>query len=289
MVDYQALCQAAPPEIFERHGRLWERVVGERVARRVRFRGVSWIRREGAYANLAALPPEHGARSLRGVLSWYPLEQAGLFSLFLHDSDEPAHLMLVSRDCRAEERPGAAQAEGRPVEVVRDWSPAPLFRPGLVPRPAHLHRRYGGDPVRVRLGERWLARRLFVGDLECQPGQRPAVDAVLNAGEEPSRWASAGPAHPADRWTVRGEGAAGMSAAELRAEAEWVSERLRAGQRVLVHCVAGLNRSTSIACAALILLEGLSAEAALARVRERHAWARPDDHHWLALKWLAKK
>jgi hypothetical protein len=62
---------------------------------------------------------------------------------------------------------------------------------------------------------------------------------------------------------------------------------LRAGQRVLAHCVAGLNRSVTIGCAALILLEGLSAEAALERVREHHPWARPDSHHWLMLRWLA--
>jgi len=50
--------------------------------------------------------------------------------------------------------------------------------------------------------------------------------------------------------------------------------------------VAGMNRSTTICCAVLILLEGLSAEAALERVREHHPWARPDSHHWLTLRWL---
>jgi len=67
-----------------------------------------------------------------------------------------------------------------------------------------------------------------------------------------------------------------------------VVERLRAGQRVLVHCSAGFNRSATICCAALILLEGLSAEAALERVRQHHPWCRPDPHHWLALRWLAQ-
>jgi protein-tyrosine phosphatase len=78
-----------------------------------------------------------------------------------------------------------------------------------------------------------------------------------------------------------------MDVAEIVEQAEWVIERLRAGQRVLVHCLAGLNRSVTVCCAVLILLEGISAETALERVREHHPWARPDTHHWLALRWLA--
>jgi hypothetical protein len=284
VVDFLALHPASQPEILLRDGRLWERVVGEHVPRRMRFSGVRWLRREGVFADLASLPPGHPARALRGVLSWRPAEQAGLFSLFLHGADDADTLMLVSRDCRTEGRAG----ESIPVEVVRDWSPAPLFRPGLVPRPAGLHRLYGGDPVRIRLDGKLLTRRLFVGDLECQPAQRPAVGAVLNVGEEPSRWVGEATLHPTDRWVTRGEGALGMTPEALREEAGWVLERLRAGQRVLVHCVAGLNRSTSVACAALILAEGLSAVEALARVRERHRWARPDGHHWLALQWLGR-
>jgi hypothetical protein len=38
----------------------------------------------------------------------------------------------------------------------------------------------------------------------------------------------------------------------------------------------------------LILLEKLSAEDALERVRQHHPWARPDTRHWLALRWLAR-
>lgn len=79
-----------------------------------------------------------------------------------------------------------------------------------------------------------------------------------------------------------------MNVAEIRKEAEWVIEHLKQNQKVLVHCVAGMNRSATLCCAVLILLEGLGAEAALARVREYHPWARPDSHHWLALRWLEK-
>ena len=81
----------------------------------------------------------------------------------------------------------------------------------------------------------------------------------------------------------------GMNPDEIAAEANWVIDRLHAGLRVLVHCQAGFNRSVTACCAVLILLEGLTAEAALARVREHHPWARPDQNHWLALKWMAEK
>jgi hypothetical protein len=47
-----------------------------------------------------------------------------------------------------------------------------------------------------------------------------------------------------------------------------------------------MNRSSTICCAVLILLEGLPAEKALERVREHHPWARPDGNHWLKLRWL---
>jgi len=77
-----------------------------------------------------------------------------------------------------------------------------------------------------------------------------------------------------------------MSVNEIREEAEWVIGHLRNGRSVLVHCVAGMNRSATICCAVLMLHENLSAEAALERVREHHPWARPDVHHWLALRWL---
>ena len=63
-------------------------------------------------------------------------------------------------------------------------------------------------------------------------------------------------------------------------------KRLEQNQSVLVHCVAGMNRSVTICCAVLMLLEGLTAETALERVRQHHPWARPDSHHWLALRWL---
>jgi protein-tyrosine phosphatase len=96
-------------------------------------------------------------------------------------------------------------------------------------------------------------------------------------------------AHPNDRWDNKGEGSQGMSVDVIRAEAEWVIAHLKQSERVLVHCVAGMNRSATICTAVVMLLENLSAEAALARVREQHPWARPDSNHWLKLLWLEKQ
>ena len=100
---------------------------------------------------------------------------------------------------------------------------------------------------------------MFVGGLDEQNTQRPGVDAVLNLSEEPSLWMVDDVIHRSDRWVTRGEGKAGMSVAELLEEAQWVTERLRNRQSVLVHCSAGFNRSVTVCCAVLILLEGLSA------------------------------
>jgi protein-tyrosine phosphatase len=79
-----------------------------------------------------------------------------------------------------------------------------------------------------------------------------------------------------------------MSAEEIREEANWVVERLQRNESVLIHCVAGMNRSTTVCCAVLMQLEGLTAEQALERVYEYHPWAKPDSHHWLMLRWLEK-
>jgi hypothetical protein len=281
-IDYHELCLLAPPELFSCDEGPRERVRGHYVPRRLRFVGVRWLECTGLYTQLEALPLDHDARSLRGMLHWRPPGKQALY-LLLNGAVEPATLMLSARRCVSEERSGAAEL----VVLVRDWSPPPSLPARLVPAPKQLQRRYGGDPVAIWLGGRVYHRRLFVGGVDCQSDRRPSVDAVLNLGEDPSRWAVAARPHPADRWACKGEGKGGMGVAEIVNEAEWVVDRLHAGQRVLVHCSAGLNRSVTVCCAALILLEGLSAEAALDRVREHHPWARPDGHHWLTLRWLA--
>ena len=82
--------------------------------------------------------------------------------------------------------------------------------------------------------------------------------------------------------------ASGMDAMELFEEAGWVAERLRAGHRVLVHCYAGVNRSSTVCCATLMFLEGIGPEEALTRVRQHHPLAWPDPYHWFVLRWLSQ-
>src|SRR5262249_38412582 len=149
-----------------------------------------------------------------------------------------------------------------------------------------LHARFAGDPIAIRLGRRTYRTRLFIGGFRQQGRERPDGHHVVNLSRLDNAWAFAPRRHLADRYAPNGEMALRMSAADLLEEAEWVAGALRAGRRVLVHCAAGINRSSTVCCAALMLLEGLSAERALERVRERHPVADPDPYHWFALQRL---
>jgi hypothetical protein len=280
IVDYDELHLRMPPALILCQGKPFERVAGHYVPRRLRFLDVPRVRLTGVYAHLAALPADHPARFLRSTLHWRPPSEKTPRHLFIGDE---ASVKLSASRWTMEERPGPAE----PVAFVREWSPSPPLPARLVQTTKSLHHRYGGDPITIRMRDRAYRHRLFVGGLECQGGRRPSVDFVLNLSENPSRWCPDSGPPSADRWVPKGEGKAGMPAAEIVDEAHWVLERLRAGSRVLVHCTAGFNRSVTVCCGALILLEGLSAEAALARVREHHPWSGPDSHHWLALRWLA--
>ena len=282
LLDIHALEQNAPPTLREQDGAIIERVRGEFVPIRLTFSGIAELKGNGFLGTLPDLPPDGPKRTINTLLSWRQPERDDVFYLFdmrFAESDP----QFFARRVSFERLPGKAV----PADFERDWSPSPPMPDRLVPRQIHLYRRFGGDPITLTLAGQPRSRRLFIGGIEHQSGRRPDVDAVLNLGEEASRWTDLEPAHPADRWAHMGEGRAGMTVDEIRGEANWVIERLQARQRVLVHCVAGMNRSSTVCCAVLILLEGLSAEAALERVRQHHPWARPDSGHWLKLKWLA--
>ena len=281
-MDYHELQPSAPPTFVECEGKPCEQVQGVYLPRRIRFIGAQIVEGAALCAGLDDLPPDHPTRALTSALQWRTPEGQNYY-LFGVGVDEHPTLLLTAQRCVPEARTGPA----RTVAFTRDWSPPPASPARLVPNPGRMHQRYGGDPIAVRLNDRLHHRRLFVGGVDIQGEQRPEVHAVLNLCEQASCWAANTPPQPADRWDNKGEGAKGMNVGEIAEEARWVIERLQAGQRVLVHCAAGMNRSATICCAALILLERLSAEAALERVREHHPWARPDGHHWLALRWLA--
>jgi hypothetical protein len=282
-LEFTELRLSGEPEWCVVAGRPAERVRGEYIPRRLRFPG-GRVTLHGVLAQLDALPPEDSARTLFG---WGYARSAGQSVYhFASDTADYGELRLEAGPAILEPRAGSIT----PVELTRHWSHTPPERPRIIPHPTRLHQRYAGDPIAIHLGGKAHRTRLFIGGIRHQDaqGRRPEVDTVLNLCNMPNIWLTDGASYESDRWTCKGEGRAGMLLDELVAEAEWVAERLRAGRRVLVHCYLGMNRSATICCAALILLEGLSAEAALARVRERHPEAWPDPYYWLLLRWLAR-
>jgi Dual specificity phosphatase, catalytic domain len=283
-LDLRALRPLGAPELRIEDGRPWEVQHGELIGLRLRFLRANWVRRTGFFSQMEALPPEHSARRLFDVLHLRLPGQERRYWIFA-DINTPGHeACLRAAECVLEELPEPVE----PASVRRRWALRPPAPAGLVPRPAAVHRRHGGDPIAVRLGRRVYRQRLFIGGLHHQSELRPLVGHVLNLCGEPNPWIPSYGMHPADRVESKGELADGMTGEEMVTEAQWVAERLRAGERVLVHCHAGVNRSSTVCCAALMLLEGLTAEAALSRVRERHPEAAPDPYHWFLLRWLER-
>ncbi len=285
VLDYQEFSATTPSKMFRRDGKIYERIQGNFIPRRLRFAGIEDLKISGAYKKLDDTFPDHPAREIRDMLRWIqPGHDLTFYLLFSSSWGPTDDVNFYSRRVYREKRTG----EPISVSFERDWSPTPPTRTGIIPLTKKLYERFGGDPIDIHLNDHVHQRCLFIGSLEMQPSKRPGVDSVLNLGERPSQWVKSRKLPDNDRWAHKGEGSNGMSVEEICQEADWVIERLKAGKRVLVHCVAGMNRSSTICCAALMLLEGLSAEQALERVREHHPWARPDCNHWLKLRWLAQ-
>jgi hypothetical protein len=283
-LDVRLLRPLGASRIEQEGGRYWEIMRAERAPYRLRFIRARWNMRTGHFADLAALPEDHGARRLFEIVHLNFRNERPCY-LLLTDLDEVGHEASIhAAACLLEPRPGPITI----AEVRRRWAwraPNPPF--AVAVRPA-LHPRYGGDPIAIHLGRRIYRHRLFIGGLRHQSEQRPPqVDHVLNLCERANPWCAVQGARTQDRFATKGEMENGMLVADLRAEAEWVAERLRAGRRVLVHCWGGINRSASVCCAALLLLEGIAPEEALARVRAHHVEAAPDPYHWFALQRLA--
>lgn len=282
ILEYHGFIPETAGELFDLDGKIFERTHGLYVPRRLRFLKIEKLEQHGLYQNPNAIPLENAARVIAELLSWKTRNER-LYLFLLYGSSDDASIFFHAGGVRQEERAGPLVS----ATYERDWSPPPAMPARLVPQPEHLYKSFGGDPITIHINGETRHRRLFIGSLENQTKLRPNVHAVLNLGEQPSRWTLAGHSPSSDRWVIKGEGSSGMNVAEIRAEAKWGLERLQDKQRVLVHCVAGMDRSTTICCAILILLEGLTAEQALERVREHHPWARPGNHHWILLKWLA--
>lgn len=282
VIDFQALELVSAPVPHVRDGRPHESADGEYRPMRLRFRRAEWVAHTGPYADLAAIPDDEDTRRLFGLLHLREADAGEMFWLSTGAHAE-AQLVLRARDYALERRGGPR----RRARVTRRWAMVTPPPAGTVPHRPMLYRRYAGDPITINLSGRPYRHRLFIGGLHHQRDERPRVDHVLNLCGVENDWVEGAERHPNDRFSCRGEMAVGMDVAALVEEAGWVVERLRAGRRVLIHCYAGMNRSATVSCAALILLEGIGAEAALARVRERHPSAWPDPYHWLLLLWLA--
>jgi protein-tyrosine phosphatase len=69
----------------------------------------------------------------------------------------------------------------------------------------------------------------------------------------------------------------------LRQGVDFVREQRRLGQRVLIACGAGINRSTAFAVAVLIEEEGLSLLDAFRAVKRQHREAMPHPPVWESL------
>lgn len=282
ILEVQGL-QINSSELFERDQKLYERSTGEYIPLRLRFSNISNLNRADFFTSPENFASNDVSHTIAYMLSWRQPKVPDIFHMIGLREPSNAGMDFFARRVIYEKRDKAQMS----ITLERDWSPAPSMPDRLVPQPNYLYSKFGGDPITVHIDNQRHRHRLFIGGLDIQPEQRPQVDAVLNLGEQESHWVKGQNRHPHDRTINKGEGSQGMSVAEMREEAKWVIEHLKNNQRVLVHCVAGMNRSTTICCAVLILLEGLSAEAALERVREHHPWGRPDSHHWLALRWLA--
>lgn len=270
-------------ELFEREGKIMERATCTYVPLMLRFDKVTPLKRSEFFTSLENYPAEHPSRVIFYMHSWQQPGMDDVFYIFKLREPINASMNFLAGAVAYEQG-----QDGEPFTLERDWSSAPPMPERVIPQPKDLHDQFGGDPVTIRINGANQERKLFVGGLEHQPASRPQVDAVLNIGESPSAWVQGNDLHPNDRTVERGEGLQGMSANDIREEANWVIDHLKKDESVLVHCVAGMNRSATICCAVLMLVEGLSAEEALLRVREQHPWAKPDSYHWLALRWLEK-
>ena len=183
IIDFRELHHPTPPELVEQDGVLAEHVRGEAIPHRVQFLDVAIKFLEGEFTDLKTASPDHPSRTLLGMLTWQLTGDVHP-SYRLFNASADADLWFSAKMYVAEETGTPIE----PVDFIRTHSPAPPLPEGLVSRSPTRYRRFGGDPVTIHVGQRTFHKRLLIGSLDEQPDQRPDVDAVLNLGEESSKW-----------------------------------------------------------------------------------------------------
>ncbi|MEM7110902.1 MAG: dual specificity protein phosphatase [Chloroflexota bacterium] len=281
LLTYLAFQPTQPATLSYDNEQVEETIVGTFTLQKLHFFNIRWYKADEGLPKIATMAGNEPA--IGTVMHWQAPDEKFPFCYILTEQEQ----FLFWAEAWAFVDVADLKERGvGPTEIVRrTWSSAPPMPTRTFYEQTAATQQFGGNSVAVRLNQQLVANRLFVGGLHFQGEKRPLIDTVLNLGEQPSRCQLL----PTDRWAEKGEGTAGMTVEEIVTEAKWVLAELQAHKSVLVHCVAGFNRSVTICCAALILLEQISAEAALHRVWQHHPWARPDAHHWLALRWLAQQ
>ncbi len=167
------------------------------------------------------------------------------------------------------------------------WQQTPRLRRGSSNDACLWHMQcFGGSPIPILLPQErcYSHRRLYLGPSFYDQIEvtRPDVDAIINLCECDDGW----PLQTYDRRWPRGEGMFGYTWQQLDEDGAAVADLLRQDKRVLIHCMAGVNRSPTLTCAVLMHLEGITAEVALRRVSRFHMPTHPEDGHWLVLRQL---
>src|SRR5258708_33648026 len=149
--------QVGQPEPLSLDGMAYELVRGEYVPMRLRFQQASWLWRTGPFEQFDALPPEHGARRLFGVLH---SRQHEVGEFYLASTDTPDAGVLGLRARAAVLEYGDGDGDAQPAELLRRWAATPpvpaVTRP---PPPAPFPRPCWGPPP-IPPGARLFPRRL---------------------------------------------------------------------------------------------------------------------------------
>jgi hypothetical protein len=128
IMDYQELYLTAPLIISEREEKLWERVQGVWIPRRVRFTKVQIQEGMALCERLPKLADDDKARELLAMLCFRSFDGTHYYIISPRGVENPDLVLAVHR-CLPEERPGTNQE----ANFERDWSPCPPNPPGLMP------------------------------------------------------------------------------------------------------------------------------------------------------------